>query len=48
MTLFQGVLGAAAEIIWAITVKAAAAYCETPRAFPCLDHTPGNHVGVTD
>ena len=40
MTLSHGVLGAAAKIIWAITVKSAAAYCETPRAFPCLNQAP--------
>ena len=40
MTLFQGVLGGAAEIIWGITVKSAAAYCETPQAFPCLNQAP--------
>ncbi len=40
MTLSQGVLGAAAEIIWAITVKSARAYCETPRAFPSLNQAP--------
>ena len=40
MTLSQGVLDAAAEIIWAITVKSLRAYCETPRAFPSLNQAP--------